>query len=59
MTTVVIVDAAEEQLGEIVEWWAAHREASPLLVTSSGGNRCPKIRAGQGPAGMSQDSSTG
>jgi len=33
MTTVVIVDAAEEQLGEIVEWWAAHREASPLLVT--------------------------
>jgi len=33
MTTVVIVDAAEEQLGEIVEGWAAHREASPLLVT--------------------------
>jgi hypothetical protein len=32
MTTVVIVDAAEEQLGEIVEWWAAHREVSPLLV---------------------------
>jgi len=32
MTTIVIVDAAEEQLGEIVEWWTARREASPLLV---------------------------
>lgn len=35
MTTVVIVDAAEEQLGEIVEWWAAHREVSPLRNQAS------------------------
>src|ERR1041384_1253033 len=32
MTTVVLVDAAEEQLDEIVEWWTAHREANPTLV---------------------------
>jgi plasmid stabilization system protein ParE len=32
MTTVVIVDAAEEQLGEIVEWWKTQRENSPALV---------------------------
>ena len=32
MTTVILVDAAEEQLNEIVEWWRTHREASPTLV---------------------------
>lgn len=32
MITGVMMDAAEEQLGEIVEWWMARREASPLLV---------------------------
>jgi plasmid stabilization system protein ParE len=32
MTTVILVDAAEEQLDEIVEWWRTHREASPMLV---------------------------
>ena len=32
MTTVILVDAAEEQLDEIVEWWRTHREASPTLV---------------------------
>jgi plasmid stabilization system protein ParE len=32
MTTVILVDAAEEQLDEIVEWWRTHREASPALV---------------------------
>lgn len=32
MTTVVIVDAAEEQLAEIDEWWREHRPAAPTLV---------------------------
>lgn len=32
MTTVILVDAAEEQLDEIVEWWRTHREANPMLV---------------------------
>ena len=32
MTTVVLVDPAEEQLHEIAEWWMSHRDASPLLV---------------------------
>jgi len=32
MITVVLVDAAEEQLDEIVEWWKIHREANPTLV---------------------------
>jgi plasmid stabilization system protein ParE len=32
MITVVVVDAAEEQLREIGEWWMANREASPLLL---------------------------
>jgi plasmid stabilization system protein ParE len=32
MTTVVLVDAAEAQLDEIIEWWREHREASPALV---------------------------
>ena len=32
MTTVILVDAAEAQLDEIVEWWRTHREASPALV---------------------------
>lgn len=25
MTTVILVDAAEERLDEIVEWWRTHR----------------------------------
>ena len=32
MTTVVIVDLAEAQLLEIVEWWVANRPAAPDLV---------------------------
>lgn len=32
MTTVVVVDEAEEQLREIVEWWRANRRAAPTLV---------------------------
>lgn len=32
MTTVVIVDSAEEQLCEIKEWWGRHRPAAPTLV---------------------------
>lgn len=32
MTTIVMTDFAEQQLHEIVEWWKAHREASPVLV---------------------------
>lgn len=32
MTTVVIVDVAEAQLLEIVEWWSANRRAAPDLV---------------------------
>jgi hypothetical protein len=32
MTTVVIVDTAEEQLRESCEWWMTHREANPSLV---------------------------
>ena len=32
MTTVVVVDVAEEQLREIVEWWHEHRPAAPDLV---------------------------
>ena len=32
MTTVVVVDEAEEQLREINEWWIANRHAAPSLV---------------------------
>jgi plasmid stabilization system protein ParE len=32
MTTVVVVDAAEEQLREIDEWWKRNRRAAPTLV---------------------------
>jgi hypothetical protein len=32
MTTVVLVDAAEEQLREINEWWRRNRRAAPMLV---------------------------
>ena len=32
MTTVVVVDEAEEQLREINEWWIANRQAAPSLV---------------------------
>jgi plasmid stabilization system protein ParE len=32
MTTVVVVDEAEQQLREIVEWWLEKRHAAPLLV---------------------------
>lgn len=32
MTTVVVVDEAEEQLHEINEWWIANRQAAPSLV---------------------------
>ena len=32
MTTVVVVDEAEEQLREINEWWSANRQAAPSLV---------------------------
>jgi plasmid stabilization system protein ParE len=32
MTTVVVVDEADEQLREILDWWAAHRPAAPTLV---------------------------
>lgn len=32
MTTIVVTDAAEEQLREIVEWWYEHRDTSPQLV---------------------------
>jgi plasmid stabilization system protein ParE len=32
MITVVLVDAADEQLREIGEWWVANREACPLML---------------------------
>ena len=32
MTTVVVVDDAGEQLGEIHSWWAANRTSAPTLV---------------------------
>ena len=32
MTTVVVVDDAEEQLGEIHEWWVVNRTSAPTLV---------------------------
>ncbi|HWO22684.1 MAG TPA: type II toxin-antitoxin system RelE/ParE family toxin [Kofleriaceae bacterium] len=32
MTTVVMVDSAEEQLAEINEWWRRNRRAAPTLV---------------------------
>lgn len=32
MTTVVVVDEAEEQLREINQWWSANRRAAPRLV---------------------------
>jgi ornithine cyclodeaminase/alanine dehydrogenase-like protein (mu-crystallin family) len=32
MTTVVVVDEAEEQLREINERWSANRQAAPSLV---------------------------
>ena len=32
MTTVVVVDEAEEQLHESIEWWIANRTAAPTLV---------------------------
>ena len=32
MTTVVVVDEADAQLREIVEWWVANRQAAPTLV---------------------------
>jgi plasmid stabilization system protein ParE len=32
MTSVVIVDAAEEQLGEIDAWWKQNQRAAPTLV---------------------------
>jgi plasmid stabilization system protein ParE len=32
MTTVVVVDEAEEQLREINEWWIANRRAAATLV---------------------------
>lgn len=32
MTAVILVDVAEEQLEEIVEWWTIHREANPTLA---------------------------
>lgn len=31
MTVVVVVDEAEEQLREVVNWWLVHRPAAPLL----------------------------
>ena len=31
MTVVVVVDEAEEQLREVVDWWLVHRPAAPLL----------------------------
>lgn len=32
MTTVIVVDTAEAQLREIVEWWSSHRPKAPWLV---------------------------
>ena len=32
MTTVVVVDDAEEQLREIIEWWVVNRPAARTLV---------------------------
>jgi plasmid stabilization system protein ParE len=32
MISIVVVDEAQEQLREIVEWWFANRPASPTLV---------------------------
>ena len=32
MTTVVIVAEAEQQLGEILEWWTENRPAAPMLL---------------------------
>jgi len=32
MTSVVIVVGAQEQLGEIVEWWRANRPTAPTLA---------------------------
>jgi plasmid stabilization system protein ParE len=32
MTTVVVVDEAEDQLREINEWWRANRREAPALV---------------------------
>jgi hypothetical protein len=32
MTTVVVVDEAQQQLREIVEWWIANRTAAPTLA---------------------------
>ena len=32
MTTVVVVDEADAQLREVVEWWVANRQAAPTLV---------------------------
>ena len=32
MTTVVVVDEAEEQLHEIIEWWIENRSDAPTLV---------------------------
>ncbi len=42
MTTVVVVDEAEEQLREIVEWWRANRRAAPTLVIDELG-RCTTL----------------
>jgi plasmid stabilization system protein ParE len=44
MTTVVVVDSAEEQLGEIVDWWITHRGASPFLVADEF-ERCVSLLA--------------
>jgi len=32
MTTVVVVDEAQQQVREIVEWWIANRTAAPTLA---------------------------
>ncbi len=32
MTTVIVVDTAEVQLREIVDWWCVHRPEAPWLV---------------------------
>ncbi len=32
MTSVVVVDEAEQQLREIVDWWIANRPAAPTLA---------------------------
>ena len=51
MTSVVIVDVAEAQLREIVEWWSANRPAAPDLVTDEL-ERCVTLLEGTPDAGV-------